>query len=57
MDQRTTEEKEYEALSTVRDVVALLYGVISENSGEECPLLLSAFEYLTVLVDKAGHEL
>ena len=57
MDQMTPEEKEYEALSTVRDIVALLYNEICENTGKECELLLSAFEYLTRLVDRAEEKL
>ena len=57
MDQMTPEEKEYEALSTVRDIVALLYGAITENTEKECELLLSAFEYLTRLVDRAENNL
>ena len=57
MDQMTPEEKEYEALSTVRDIVALLYGEICENTGCECELLLSAFENLTCLVDRAEKKL
>ena len=57
MDQMTPEEKEYEALSTVRDVIALLYGEICENTGKDCELLLSAFEHLTCLVDRAEKNL
>lgn len=57
MDQMTPEEKEYEALSTVRDIVALLYNEICENTGKECELLLSAFEHLTYLVDKAEKKM
>ena len=57
MDQMTPEEKEYEALSTIRDIVALLYGEINENTGKECELLLSAFEHLTYLVDKAMNNM
>ena len=57
MDQMTPEEKEYEALSTMRDIVALLYNEICENTGKECELLLSAFEHLTFLVDKAEDKL
>ena len=57
MDQMTPEEKDYEALSTVRDIVALLYGAITENTEKECELLLSAFEYLTRLVDRAENNL
>ena len=57
MDKMTQEEKEYEALSTVRDVIALLYAEICENTDTECELLLSAFEHLTFLVDKAEGKL
>ena len=57
MDQMTPEEKEYEALSTMRDIVALLYNEICENTGKECELLLTAFEQLTFLVDKAEERL
>ena len=57
MDQVPPEEREYEALSTIRDIVALLYNEISENTGLDCDLLLSAFEYLTALVDRSGHGL
>ena len=57
MDQMTPEEKEYEALSTVRDIIALLYGEICENTGKDCKLLLSAFEHLTYLVDRAIDNL
>ena len=57
MDQMTPEEKEYEALSTVRDIVALLYNEICENTEKECELLLSAFEHLTYLVDKAEKKM
>ena len=57
MDQMTPEEKEYEALSTIRDIVALLYSEINENTGKECELLLSAFEHLTCLVDRAEKNL
>ena len=57
MDEMTPEEKEYEALSTIRDIVALLYCEINENTGKECGLLLSAFEHLTLLVDMAEKNL
>ena len=57
MDQMTPEEKEYEALSTMRDIVALIYNEICENTGKECELLLTAFEQLTFLVDKAEERL
>ena len=57
MDQMTPEEKEYEALSTIRDIVALLYSEICENTETECELLLSAFEQLTILVDRAEKNL
>ena len=57
MDQMTPEEREYEALSTIRDITALLYREINENTGKECELLLSAFEHLTCLVDRAEKNL
>ena len=57
MDQMTPEEREYEALSTIRDITALLYREINENTGKECELLLSAFEQLTFLVDRAEKNL
>ena len=52
MDELTAEEREYEALATVRDVLLLLFSEISENTGEECGRLRSAYEYMDVIVKK-----
>jgi len=57
MDEMTTEEREYEALATVRDVLLLLYSEISENTGEGCERLRSAYEFLNALVLKMGMGL
>ena len=57
MGEMTTEEREYEALATVRDVLLLLYSEIRENSGCECRNLRSAFEYVDGLVGEMGHSL
>lgn len=54
MDEMTAEEKEYEALATVRDVLLLLYSEISENTGEECERLRSAYEYMNGIVMEMG---
>ena len=54
MNELTTEEREYEALATVRDVLLLLYSEISENTGEECRHLRSAYEYMDRIVKEIG---
>ena len=54
MSELTTEEREYEALATVRDVLLLLYSEISENTGEECRHLRSAYEYMDSIVKEIG---
>ncbi len=54
MDEMTTEEKEYEALATVRDVLLLLYSEISENTGDRCERLRSAYEFVNELVLEMG---
>ena len=54
MNELTTEEREYEALATVRDVLLLLYSEISENTGEECRHLRSAYEYMNRIVKEIG---
>ena len=54
MNEMTTEEREYEALATVRDVLLLLYSEISENTGEECRHLRSAYEYMNGIVTRMG---
>ncbi len=54
MNELTTEEREYEALATVRDVLLLLYSEISENTGEECVRLRSAYEYMDRIVKEIG---
>ena len=54
MSELTTEEREYEALATVRDVLLLLYSEISENTGEECVRLRSAYEYMDRIVKEIG---
>ena len=57
MDEMTTEEREYEALVTVRDILLLLYSKISENTGDDCERLRSAYEFLNALVTKMGMGL
>ena len=57
MDEMTLQEKEYETLATVRDILLLLYSEIRENSGCECRNLRSAFEYVDRLVSEMGHSL
>ena len=54
MDEMTTEEREYEALATVRDVLLLLYSEISENTSSECERLRSAYEYVNSMVLRMG---
>ena len=54
MNELTTEEREYEALATVRDVLLLLYSEISENTGDECIHLRSAYEYMNRIVTEMG---
>lgn len=54
MDEMTAEEREYEALATVKDVLLLLYSEISENTGEECLRLRSAYEYMNRVVMEMG---
>ena len=54
MNELTTEEREYEALATVRDVLLLLYSEISENTGKECRHLRSAYEYMDRIVKEIG---
>ena len=54
MNELTTEEREYEALATVRDVLLLLYSEISENTGDECIHLRSAYEYMNGVIKKLG---
>ncbi len=57
MDEMTTEEREYEALATVRDILLLLYSEISENTGDDCERLRSAYEFMNALVSKMGMGL
>ena len=57
MNEMTLDEKEYEALATIRDILLLLYSEIRENSGCECRNLHSAFEYVDRLVSEMGHSL
>jgi hypothetical protein len=57
MNELTTEEREYEALATVRDVLLLLYSEISENAGEDCPYLRSAFDYVNGLTAEAYQRM
>ena len=57
MNEMTTEEREYEALATVRDILLLLYSEISENTGEGCERLRSAYEFLNAIVSKMGNGL
>ena len=57
MNGMTLNEKEYEALATIRDILLLLYSEIRENSGCECRNLRSAFEYVDGLVGEMGHSL
>ena len=54
MNELTTVEREYEALATVRDVLLLLYSEISENTGDECIHLRSAYEYMNRIVTEMG---
>ncbi len=54
MDEMTLQEKEYETLATVRDILLLLYSEISENTGEGCERLRSAYEFVNALVLKMG---
>ena len=56
MEQTRPEEREYEALATIRDVLLLLYSEISENTGAECRLLHQAFEYLDALTMLSAQE-
>lgn len=49
LEETRPEEREYEALATVRDVLLLLYSEISENTGADCERLRQAFEYLDAL--------
>ncbi len=57
MDEMSTIEKEYEALATVRDILLLLYSEISENTGDRCESLHSAFEFMNELVMRIGKGL
>ena len=57
MDEMTLQEKEYETLATVRDILLLLYSEISENAGKECPYLRSAFEYVNALTSEAYQRM
>lgn len=52
----TAEEKEYEALATVRDILVLLYNEIGENIGREPEYLLKAFEYVSQLTEMMSKE-
>ena len=54
MDEMTTEEREYEALVTVRDLLLLLHSEISENTGDGCNRLRSAYEYVNAIVLRMG---
>ena len=56
VDRLTPEEREYEALATIRDVLLLLYSEISENTGNECLRLRSAFDYLDRLTAEMGQS-
>ena len=57
MDEMTLQEKEYETLATVRDILLLLYSEISENAGEDCPYLRSAFDYVNGLTAEAYQRM
>ena len=57
MNGMTLDEKEYEALATIRDILLLLYSEISENSNNECRNLRSAFEYMDRMVGEMGRSL
>ena len=54
MEGMTLEEKEYEALTVVRDILLLFCNYISESTGSESIRLRSAFEYVDGLTAEAG---
>ena len=56
MDGLTLEEKEYEALIVVRDMLFLLCTYISESTGSECSRLRSAYDYVDRAVAELGKD-
>ena len=54
MDGMTLEEKEYEALVVVRDVLLLLCTYISESTGSECPRLRPLYDQVDRMVAEMG---
>jgi hypothetical protein len=57
MDSKAISEKEYEAISTMRDIAVILYAEISENLGRDSEYLSSAYNYLNGLAEMAGRDL
>ena len=57
MDGMTLEEKEYEALVVVRDVLLLLCTYISESTGSECPRLRPLYDQVDRMVAEMGKGL
>lgn len=53
----TPEEREYEALATIRDVLLILHSEISENTGKDCPYLRDAFEYVNRLAGTVREQM
>ena len=57
MDGMTLEEKEYEALVVVRDMLLLLCAYISESTGSECPRLRPLYDQVDRMVAEMGKGL
>lgn len=49
--------KEYEALATIRDILAILYAEISENLGRDSDCLSAAYDYIAGLTEIVENDL
>ena len=56
MDGRSVEEREYEAIATVRDVLLLLCSEIGDDP-KDCPRLRAAYEFMDRLMAEAGRQI
>lgn len=57
MDEKVISEKEYEALATVSDILAILYAEICENLGRDSDYLSEAYNYVSGLSAMAYQDL
>ncbi len=50
-------EKEYEAMSVVRDILVVLYSEIRDNIGDEPEYLFEAYNYVNGLTEMMQKDL